>query len=84
VLEIRDNGTGFTPPNESGFGIEAMGRRSEAIGAHLNISSLPGMGTVVSVRSPYGRRLTFADWFRHIWRGSIRRSEDGQAQGYAN
>jgi hypothetical protein len=84
VLEIRDNGTGFTPPKESGFGIEAMGRRSEAIGAHLNISSLPGMGTVVSVRSPYGRRLTFADWFRHIWRGSIRRSEDGQAQGYAN
>lgn len=80
VLEIEDNGTGFHPEEESGFGIEAMGRRSEAVGARFSIASYPGKGTVVAVRAPWGRRFTVADWFRHILKASLGRAEDVQPE----
>jgi signal transduction histidine kinase len=75
LLRIQDNGSGFLPDEGSGFGIEAMRRRSQAVGARLEIASRPGDGTTVTVRAPFGHRLTVADWFRHILRVSRRRGE---------
>lgn len=68
VLEIRDRGAGFTPEEQAGFGIEAMRRRCEAIGAELHIRSAPGRGTTVAVQSPYGKRHTICGWARQAFR----------------
>lgn len=68
VLEVRDDGSGFLPGQTSGFGIETMQRRCAAVHAVLQVSSAPGCGTLVRVVSPYGRRLTMADWCRQLFR----------------
>lgn len=68
VFEVRDDGIGFVEHESSGFGLETMRRRCEAVSAELNVASAPGKGTVISVDSPYGRRVTVADWVRHVWK----------------
>jgi two-component system, NarL family, sensor histidine kinase DegS len=53
VLEVRDDGRGFdthelaTQARRRHFGLRFMRERSELLGAHLNIDSNPGDGTVV-------------------------------------
>ncbi len=64
VMEIGDNGIGFLPGEGSGFGIQTMRSRCNAIGAELTVTSAPGCGTTIAVRSPYGLRSTIADWLR--------------------
>ncbi|MDX9993122.1 MAG: GAF domain-containing protein [Anaerolineales bacterium] len=57
LLEVRDNGIGFTPAAlESGsrYGLRGMRERSEMIGADFQISSQPGQGTLISLRLPAG------------------------------
>ncbi|MGH9586003.1 MAG: ATP-binding protein [Acidobacteriaceae bacterium] len=66
TFEVRDDGIGFIEQESGGFGIETMRRRCETVSAELEIISAPGKGTVISVRSPYGRRVTVTDWVRHI------------------
>lgn len=82
VFEICDDGIGFFQEASTGFGIETMRRRCEAVFAELTITTAPGRGTIISVRSPYGRRVTVADWARHIWkRQRDRYREPAQADG---
>lgn len=57
ILQIRDNGTGFSPENISldgsfRYGLRGMQERSESIGADFQITSQSGKGTVVSLRVP--------------------------------
>jgi signal transduction histidine kinase len=56
VLEIRDNGRGFTPAAEpSGhFGLDSMRSRAAEIGGSIAITSAPGSGTLVRVCVPAG------------------------------
>jgi signal transduction histidine kinase len=68
ALEIRDTGIGFSSDANAGFGISAMRRRCELIGADLQIATAPGHGTTVTVTSGYGRRHTVPEWLRHTGR----------------
>jgi signal transduction histidine kinase len=57
VLEIKDDGNGFTPencagPNEGHFGLLGMAERAKRLGGHVSITSAPGMGTVIRVELP--------------------------------
>jgi signal transduction histidine kinase len=57
VLEIKDNGNGFTPencagPNEGHFGILGMAERAKRVDGQISITSQPGQGTVVRVELP--------------------------------
>jgi PAS domain S-box-containing protein len=50
-MEIRDNGIGFDPSaiRPTSLGMHIMHERADAIHARLNISSLPGLGSTVSL-----------------------------------
>jgi signal transduction histidine kinase len=54
VLQITDDGKGFTPetatPNR--FGLVSMRERAERLGARFRIESQPGRGTRVEVALP--------------------------------
>jgi signal transduction histidine kinase len=55
VLEISDDGIGFTPAMDGkggGFGIPGMQERSRKIGGTLQIDSAPGKGTKIVVQVP--------------------------------
>jgi signal transduction histidine kinase len=57
VLEIKDDGSGFTPencagPNDGHFGLLGMAERAKRLGGQILISSAPGSGTVVRVELP--------------------------------
>lgn len=66
TLVLQDDGTGFVlKPESSGFGINGMRHRAEAIHATLEIESNPGIGTRVTVqadtpRIPWWRRLAYS------------------------
>ncbi|MFN8530169.1 MAG: histidine kinase [Anaerolineae bacterium] len=51
VLKVEDDGRGFEAENTAdGIGMESMHERAASIGALLEIHSIPGKGTCVSVR----------------------------------
>ena len=55
VLEVHDDGIGFTPsdiPNPSRYGLKGMKERTELLGADFQIISCPGEGTVIRVIIP--------------------------------
>lgn len=57
VLEIKDNGNGFTPdncagPSEGHFGILGMSERAKRVDGRVSITSQPRQGTVVRVVLP--------------------------------
>lgn len=59
ILIVEDDGVGFDPVvmakgHESGkhLGLMAMRERAELLGGELNIDSVPGMGTRITVRLP--------------------------------
>lgn len=59
VLVIEDDGVGFDVDNAATFsrgrrhlGLAGMRERVETVGGTINIESIPGMGTVVSLRIP--------------------------------
>jgi signal transduction histidine kinase len=57
VLEIKDNGNGFTPencggPNEGHFGILGMAERAKRVDGRISIVSQPGQETIVRVELP--------------------------------
>jgi signal transduction histidine kinase len=67
VLEMRDNGVGFSAgPESGGFGIRGMQRRCAKVGAHLDVLSMPGEGTKIIVQAPYGLRPRSIDWIRSL------------------
>jgi signal transduction histidine kinase len=66
-VNVRDEGRGFDPGSRtSGFGLVGMRERVESLGGRLAIESVPGAGTVVSVRLPVARR-------------PVRQAADGEA-----
>jgi two-component system nitrate/nitrite sensor histidine kinase NarX len=55
ILEVRDDGSGFTPqdvPGPSQHGLRGMRERAELIGADFQVVSLPERGTTVRVSLP--------------------------------
>jgi signal transduction histidine kinase len=55
VLEIRDDGRGFSPedvPGPSRHGMRGMRERAELIGAEFQVISRPQEGTTVRLRLP--------------------------------
>jgi signal transduction histidine kinase len=66
TLLIRDNGEGFDPDRDAGLGIQGMRQRAEDMGANLQIQSRRGEGTLISIQTPYGRRLSLMDWLRFL------------------
>lgn len=55
TLEVADNGAGFDPqstPMHGGLGLSVMRERAEQIGARLEVKSLTGNGTRVTVEVP--------------------------------
>jgi len=57
VLEIKDNGKGFTPENCAGpeqghFGLLGMSERVKRFGGKILITSAPGQGTTIRVELP--------------------------------
>jgi two-component system nitrate/nitrite sensor histidine kinase NarX len=60
VLEVRDDGDGFTPQDitsASRHGLRGMRERAELIGADFQVISLPQQGATVRVRLPLKRPL---------------------------
>ncbi|GIG67110.1 sensor histidine kinase [Phytomonospora endophytica] len=52
VLDIRDDGRGFTATVTGGFGLKAMRQRAHSLGGDVRVESSPGNGTAVSVSIP--------------------------------
>jgi PAS domain S-box-containing protein len=54
VLEVEDDGRGFTPGEGGGegWGLRNLGERAAAMGGSLEITSVPGDGTCVRLRVP--------------------------------
>jgi PAS domain S-box-containing protein len=54
VLTVRDNGKGFVVEERqgSGIGLASMRERAYALGGRLDISSSPGVGTIIQVKLP--------------------------------
>jgi signal transduction histidine kinase len=58
VLEVEDDGKGFTPaelvghPGPGGYGLPGMRERAELLGGLLELQSCPGHGTVLRLRFP--------------------------------
>jgi len=68
LLAIRDNGIGFNAETiGGGLGLTSMKRRTESIGAALDVTSVPGQGTEIEVRMARTRgglpRLQVLRWF---------------------
>ncbi|HKA49739.1 MAG TPA: sensor histidine kinase [Candidatus Dormibacteraeota bacterium] len=52
LLDVRDDGVGFTPGAANGFGLRAMGQRLRLAGGKLEVESAPGAGTALSASVP--------------------------------
>jgi two-component system sensor histidine kinase DegS len=59
-VRVRDNGKGFEPDrvrnlDPDHFGLAGMGARAQQIGAELEVSSIPDIGTTVNLKVPLVR-----------------------------
>ncbi|MDH3756124.1 MAG: ATP-binding protein, partial [Acidimicrobiia bacterium] len=55
LVEVEDDGLGFEPETGGrGYGLSNMTERAAQISAELDVSSIPGDGTTVSLRWRYG------------------------------
>ncbi|WP_433545930.1 sensor histidine kinase [Streptomyces sp. CA-294286] len=52
LLDVRDDGRGFTQGAGTGFGLTSMRQRIRGVGGHVEVQSAPGEGTSVSARVP--------------------------------
>ena len=54
VMELRDDGRGFTPSMEdrSSLGLVSMTERAREVGGHLEITSVPGEGAHLRLKVP--------------------------------
>ncbi|HZE31617.1 MAG TPA: sensor histidine kinase [Actinoallomurus sp.] len=51
-LEVRDDGTGFDPETAGGFGLRGMRERAAQVGGTLDVRSVPGAGSSITVEVP--------------------------------
>lgn len=52
VLDVCDDGIGFSPGEAGGFGLTALRERVRALAGGVDIECAPGGGTAVSVTVP--------------------------------
>jgi signal transduction histidine kinase len=52
VLDVRDDGRGFSAGRDGGFGLTVMRQRMDGVGGALAIESEPGAGTAISASVP--------------------------------
>ncbi len=52
VVEVTDNGSGFTDADTRGLGLHSMRTRAESHGGTASVSTVPGEGTTVVARFP--------------------------------
>jgi PAS domain S-box-containing protein len=55
VLDVRDDGTGFSPQNPrkpNSYGLIGMRERAYLLGGQVRVESVPGSGTTIHVRLP--------------------------------
>jgi two-component system NarL family sensor kinase len=52
TLEVEDDGKGFTPANNTGYGLPGMRERAELLGGTLEVKSYPAQGTLLRLRFP--------------------------------
>ncbi|QFG70160.1 sensor histidine kinase [Ornithinimicrobium pratense] len=52
LLDVRDDGRGFTSGLGAGFGMTSMRQRIRGVGGQVEVQSAPGEGTSVSARVP--------------------------------
>ncbi len=54
-MDVSDDGVGFDPASvdrAAHFGLQLMGERVRSVGGELQVTSTPGLGTLVTVRLP--------------------------------
>jgi signal transduction histidine kinase len=51
-VHVEDDGVGFDPAATAGVGLAGLRDRAEAVGGEVDIASVPGQGTRVTVRVP--------------------------------
>jgi signal transduction histidine kinase len=56
VLEIRDDGQGFSPEVAHGLGLQNLRTRAKLLGGTLEVQSEPGKGALVRVTVPVATR----------------------------
>ena len=54
VLQIEDDGVGFTKPSETGIGLTGLAERARLAGGRFHVQSTPGGGTAIQVSVPAG------------------------------
>jgi len=52
VLDVRDDGRGFSRGRDGGFGLTVMRQRMDGVGGTLAVESEPGAGTAISASVP--------------------------------
>ncbi|MBS1557649.1 MAG: hypothetical protein JST69_02885 [Bacteroidetes bacterium] len=52
-LMIEDNGKGFEPSTQDGFGLSQMRIRTDSLSGRIEINSHPGKGTIILVQVPF-------------------------------
>ncbi|MFB4282311.1 sensor histidine kinase [Nonomuraea sp. MTCD27] len=52
VVDVRDDGVGFSPGESGGFGLTAMRQRVVRLAGSVEVESAPGQGTAISVTVP--------------------------------
>jgi len=57
-VEVMDDGVGFEPTAPAGFGLAGMRDRVQDTGGAMDVASVPGHGTRVSVRVPVTAAMT--------------------------
>jgi signal transduction histidine kinase len=84
-MTIVDNGRGYERTEEQkGFGVKGMRRRAATISAALEIVSVPGTGTRVTVVAPLPPRRTFQHWTATLWRRIQLNYEQSRQHTYSN
>ncbi|MGH7990871.1 MAG: sensor histidine kinase, partial [Limisphaerales bacterium] len=64
VLEIKDDGKGFTPenclgPDDGHFGLLGMSERAKRFNGQFSVASVPGKGTTIRVELPIDQMQTY-------------------------
>ena len=68
ILTVEDEGRGFdTEQQTRGFGLRGMEKRARSIGAHLVVTSQPGVGTRVQVAAPLEAHQSAQGLFGTAW-----------------
>ena len=68
ILTVEDEGRGFdTEQQTRGFGLRGMEKRARSIGAHLVVTSQPGVGTRVRVAAPLEAHQSAQGLFGTAW-----------------